>query len=432
VAEWAGVNESKGARVKHVHLRHWGALYIGVIAAVVAALAFGASAAGLEQPQGLGFAATETTEASTFIEGPSITAALAATAEPPPLAAEPPTATTEPPLALSRYQQSDPRLTYMGNWYASYTWSASGGSFYGTDSADGGVIVNFTGTAISLIARTTPWYGQGVVTLDGIDEYVDFYSPALLNRQVVYAKQGLTPGPHALVIRRSGESNPLSAGYSISLDAVDVDWELTQAPPTPEGDEGSVLPKCDWLALRLTQGSSGDAIAWVEQRLSDLSYRPGPVDGYFDARTQQAVIAFQKWEGLTRDGVIASSDWERLTSAGRPVPRFFKTGEAIEVNKQKQVLLYCVDGRVERTLAVSTGNARVGIATPSGFYRVLRKNTYERMRYKPLYISWGLLAIHGYPSVPVSPASHGCIRTTWVDMDELNPLIPVGTDVLVY
>jgi peptidoglycan hydrolase-like protein with peptidoglycan-binding domain len=293
-------------------------------------------------------------------------------------------------------------------------------------------MVTFVGTSINLVARITPWYGQGVVTLDGIDEYVDFYGPALRNQQVVYAKQGLTPGPHVLVIRRSGEKNPLSAGYSISLDAIDVDQELTQAPPAPEGDEGSVLPNHDWLDLRLTQGSSGAAVAWVEQRLIDLSYRPGPVDGAFDSRTQQAVIAFQKWEGLTRDGVVAGSDWQRLTSASRPVPQYSRTGTAIEVNKQKQVLLYCSGGTVERTLAVSTGSTRVGIATPSGLYHITRKNTYERVRYKPLYLTWGLLAIHGYPSVPVYPASHGCIRTTWADMDELNPLIPVGTTVRVY
>ena len=53
----------------------------------------------------------------------------------------------------------------------------------------------------------------------------------------------------------------------------------------------------------------------LEQRLADLSYRPGPVDGYFDARTRQAVIAFQKWEWLSRDGVVTNSVWLKLASA---------------------------------------------------------------------------------------------------------------------
>ena len=74
----------------------------------------------------------------------------------------------------------------------------------------------------------------------------------------------------------------------------------------------------------------------------------------------------------------------------------------------------------------------MGIVTPSGLFRVTRKNIHERVRYKPLYITWRLLAIHGYTSVPTQPASHGCIRTTWADMDELNPLIRVGTGVRIY
>jgi N-acetylmuramoyl-L-alanine amidase len=427
--------------VKRVHLRHWGALYIGVLAAVVAALAFGAGVAGLEQTQGPVIATVETTDSTTATESPATTTTDAptsttttadASATTSTTAGPPTTTTTVLPLVLTRYQQTDYRLTYMGSWYASFTWSASGGSFYGTDSANGGVLVSFTGSAISLIARTTPWYGKAVVTLDGVDEYVDFYSSTQLYKQAVYAKQDLEPGAHTLVIKRSGEKNSLSGGYAISLDAIDVTGNLTQAPPAPEGSQGSVLPNPEWIGLRLTQGSSGPAVAWLEQKLTDLSYRPGLVDGYFDSRTKMAVIAFEKWEGFTRDGVVSSNDWVRLASASRPAPRYYQNGKWIEVNKQKQVLLYCVNGKVERTLAVSTGSASVGIATPSGTYHVTRKNTYERLRYKPLYLTWSLLAIHGYTSVPTYPASHGCIRSTWADMDELNPLIPVGATVRVY
>ncbi len=192
--------------------------------------------------------------------------------------------------------------------------------------------------------------------------------------------------------------------------------------------------------VNLKQSSKGDDVAWVEQRLTDLSYRPGPVDGVFDRRTRQAVIAFQKWEGLTRDGVVGQQVWWHLLEANRPTPAYAEEGKNnapqgrwIEVDKKKQVLLYCVDGWVERTLAVSTGSARVGVATPSGIYFVQRENTYERVRYKPLYLSrTTVLAIHGYTSVPVFPASHGCIRMTWADMDDFHELIPLGTPVLVY
>ena len=142
-------------------------------------------------------------------------------------------------------------------------------------------------------------------------------------------------------------------------------------------------------------------VAWLEQRLTDLSYRPGRVDGVFDWRTSRAVIAFQKWEGLKRDGLIGEGVWWALVSARPPEPQHAEQGISVEVNKEKQVLLYCVDGVVERTLPVSTGNARVGTVTPSGTYHIARENTWERLRYKPLYLrEWGYLPYTGIPRSP--------------------------------
>jgi len=184
----------------------------------------------------------------------------------------------------------------------------------------------------------------------------------------------------------------------------------------------------------VAEGASGVEVAWLEQRLTELTYRPGPVDGVFDYRTRQAVLAFQKWEGLSRDGVVGPSVWSRLLTATPPRPRREAAGLWIEVDKARQVLLYVERGAVVRTLAVSTGNAEVGMITPSGSFNITRKSDrWDGPRYKPLYLrNFGVLAIHGYPSVPAWPASHGCVRVPVWDMDELFPLIPVGATVHVY
>jgi hypothetical protein len=146
---------------------------------------------------------------------------------------------------------------------------------------------------------------------------------------------------------------------------------------------------------KLAVNSKGADVEWLEQRLTDLSYRPGAVDGVFDKRTRHAVIAFQKWEGLKRDGIVQSDVWWALLGAERPTAQ--QTAE------------------------------------PSGLFHISRENTRERLRYKPLYLrSWGVFAIHGYTKVPPYPASHGCIRITWADMDEFHSLIPVGTAVYIY
>ena len=75
----------------------------------------------------------------------------------------------------------------------------------------------------------------------------------------------------------------------------------------------------------------------------------------------------------------------------------------------------------------------MGIVTPSGTFKVLRKTLETDPRYLPLYIAFAeRLAIHGYPNVPTYPASHGCVRTPLWDQDVLYPLIPVGTYVYIY
>jgi putative cell wall-binding protein/peptidoglycan hydrolase-like protein with peptidoglycan-binding domain len=179
-------------------------------------------------------------------------------------------------------------------------------------------------------------------------------------------------------------------------------------------------------------GSQGAEVLWLEQKLTELTYRPGPIDGVFDKKTYQAVLAFQKWEGLSRDGVVGTKVWARLLSASQPYPSKSGSGAWLEVNKSKQVLLWVEDGTITRTLAVSTGNADVGIVTPSQAFTVYAKSAqWDGPRYKPLYLR-GILAIHGYPSVPAYPASHGCVRVPLWDMDELFPLVAVGTKVYVY
>jgi lipoprotein-anchoring transpeptidase ErfK/SrfK len=153
----------------------------------------------------------------------------------------------------------------------------------------------------------------------------------------------------------------------------------------------------------------------------------------FDTKTKGAVIAFEKWEGLTRDGVVSATVLNRLVTASRPKPsKSGATNPWIEVNKSRQVLLYCKNGAVVWTIPVSTGSASVGIVTPSGTYYVHRKTLESSPRYLPLYISTTLLAIHGYTNVPTYPASHGCVRTLYWDQDALYPLIAVGTYVYIY
>lgn len=182
----------------------------------------------------------------------------------------------------------------------------------------------------------------------------------------------------------------------------------------------------------------------AEQRLSELGYWTGPVDGLMDSASRQALIAFQKVERRKRTGRLTNDELIALRAAERPTPR--DTGPAhIEIDIGRQVLFYVDEtGKVVKVLPVSTGNGRPynengqkGMAhTPSGTFRVYRKiNGWRRsalgLLYYPSYIIGGY-AIHGSPSVPTFPASHGCIRIPMFAAVEFSKLATIGMAVIVY
>ena len=61
----------------------------------------------------------------------------------------------------------------------------------------------------------------------------------------------------------------------------------------------------------LQQGSRGSDVTKLQQRLKDLGYFSGSVNGSFGADTETAVRAFQKRNGLWEDGV-AGEDTQRM------------------------------------------------------------------------------------------------------------------------
>lgn len=57
---------------------------------------------------------------------------------------------------------------------------------------------------------------------------------------------------------------------------------------------------------------SETVILLVEYQLSDLGYDPGEIDGIFDDMVRQAVLAFEKAEGLAEDGIVTDALLNRL------------------------------------------------------------------------------------------------------------------------
>ena len=182
----------------------------------------------------------------------------------------------------------------------------------------------------------------------------------------------------------------------------------------------------------------------AEQRLAELGYWTGPVDGQLDPAFHHALIAFQKVERRTRSGRLTHEELDSLRNARRPFPKNVGFPH-VEIDLTRQVLfLVQADGLITHVLPVSSGNEKPYMDhgqrhvahTPRGSFKVLRQVRGWRLStlgllYYPNYIHQGT-AIHGSPSVPVSPASHGCIRIPMFAAKELSSLMPVGTEVIVY
>jgi peptidoglycan hydrolase-like protein with peptidoglycan-binding domain len=174
---------------------------------------------------------------------------------------------------------------------------------------------------------------------------------------------------------------------------------------------------------RLLPGMQGEPVRALQERLVVLHYDPGPVDGRYGAGLTSAVMAFQKVNGMPRNGRATVDVLAAIANATDPAPMLPDGGVTrIEIDFKRQVLFFWKDGTLLRILPVSTGNGKryceegvCGVAvTPSGSFRVERRikgkrKSYLGLLYDPLYF-YGGYAIHGSPSVPGYPASHGCVR----------------------
>jgi peptidoglycan hydrolase-like protein with peptidoglycan-binding domain len=173
----------------------------------------------------------------------------------------------------------------------------------------------------------------------------------------------------------------------------------------------------------------------LQNRLSALGYWLGQPDSGYGTLTQQAVMAFQKAEGLGRDGIAGPETLGRLAAAGRPTGRS-TSGNLIEIDLTRQLLLVIENGQVKWAFNTSTGTSST--PTPQGTYAIERQiDGYRRselgLLYRPKYFVGGV-AIHGSTSVPGYPASHACTRLTNSAMDLLwsSGVAEIGTTVWTY
>jgi hypothetical protein len=182
----------------------------------------------------------------------------------------------------------------------------------------------------------------------------------------------------------------------------------------------------------------------AEARLAEHGYWTGAIDGRWDELSRHALLAFQKVTGRKRTGQWTREEYRALMAAEPPRP--LELGPAhIEIDLRRQVLLLVGEGgEVTGILPVSTGNGREFVSegwardaiTHPGWYQVFKKIPGRRksslgLLYYPIYFMYGT-AIHGAPSVPAYPASHGCVRVPMGVARRLYEKVPVGMPVVIH
>jgi hypothetical protein len=262
-------------------------------------------------------------------------------------------------------------------------------------------------------------------------------------RWVPFAAAALVLGVAACASIASSKGNDSSGNGAAAAPTVTVG----PSPSTTDVPTTTIVEVP--LSGTLGVGSTGDDVSRLQQRLHDLGYDPGPVDGQFGSATQTAVWAFQKLVlGLTgKDvtGKVAPETWDKIEQPETISPlRPNATATHLEIYLPSQTAVLFVDDQVRLITHISSGtgkewceNGYCSVAiTPGGVYKFGRRvdgwdDSVLGQLYNPVYFNYGV-AVHGAYNVPLYPASHSCVRIPMHIAAYFPTLVKRGDDVFVF
>ena len=214
----------------------------------------------------------------------------------------------------------------------------------------------------------------------------------------------------------------------------------TTLPGTAGAPAGLTLETGD-----LQSGVKGLRTYRLQAALKALKFDPGPLDGHFGLMTEQAVWAYQALYGFPVNGVLNTLE-EASILVAKPAPMLRPDlgPTHTEVDLDKQILMVFRNNALVLITHVSTGSGRhfcnkgdCGVAiTPTGDFHYQRRISGWRVAplgelFNPIYFDGGI-AVHGEPSVPLYPASHGCVRIPMHIADYFPSLVNNGDAIAVF
>ncbi len=138
-------------------------------------------------------------------------------------------AQAEEGTTVTRYEQTDGKILYLGTWATFKTTGASSGSYKYSDSK-ATALISFSGTQLDLIVTMGYTMGTARIIVDGAaPTYVSLYSPTTMRQQKVWSTGRLTSGTHQVAISWAGQASVAGGGTRVNIDALDISGTLTQA-----------------------------------------------------------------------------------------------------------------------------------------------------------------------------------------------------------
>ena len=93
----------------------------------------------------------------------------------------------------------------------------------------------------------------------------------------------------------------------------------TPLPPVPDSVRATELTSMVTPEPALHNGSKGEKVWKLQERLQQLGYYQGTLDGEFGPGTREAVLLFQKKNGLGMDG-LAGEETQRVLYSEEAIP----------------------------------------------------------------------------------------------------------------
>jgi L,D-transpeptidase catalytic domain/Putative peptidoglycan binding domain len=256
-------------------------------------------------------------------------------------------------------------------------------------------------------------------------------------------------------------STPVDSSSDITVDATatTVTTATTSVPKTS-------------LSRTLSRGlPASEDVRVMQQRLNDLHFDVGSVDGIFGANTEMAVWVYQSLilnlSGKDVTGKVTPELWDRMQEplelpvfrpdASPTHAEIFLPAQAmvLYVNKELRLITHVSSGSGQKwcdefknvpawpgatTTTVPPGQKNPRYCgtsiTPGGVFKVyLKRDGWIDIPLGRVFnaISFNAgIAIHGYPDVPKNPASHGCVRVPMHIAQYLPDLLHRGDQIFVW